>query len=124
MKRVFPRGVATEDARAEVGNAPAPPEASALDAEASYVGTFDLRSDLNTTAVIRAAMNPDRPTKPDWHPEVFDATKGTWIPLTTASPGARFDRLVPRQRSRGSSSATAVAWLRSAARPSTPTQGM
>jgi hypothetical protein len=56
VRRVFPKGVASEDARAEIGTAPAPPE-GALDAAIAWVVEIVLAESVSEDQ-LRAALAP------------------------------------------------------------------
>lgn len=57
VRNVFPHGVATEDARAEIGTSPAPPDDVAPDPMAEWIGELVLTQPLEL-ATVRAALPP------------------------------------------------------------------
>lgn len=63
VSRVFPRGVASENARAEIGEAPAPPVVVGPEADSSFIATIELREDATKPAKIAAALGSVKEAK-------------------------------------------------------------
>lgn len=58
VRKVFPNGVASEDARATIGTAPPPPSADASDPASDIVVALDLAKPVDLATVRAAVRRP------------------------------------------------------------------
>jgi hypothetical protein len=77
VRSVFPRGVATEDARAEIGTAPHPPEDRAPDPTAEWIGELVLTKPVEL-AIVRAALPPPLGANGAGHFVMAQTRAGAW----------------------------------------------
>lgn len=94
--RAFPHGVASENAHAEIGDAPAPPAFAAPDPGSALVATIELRPDAGSQAALAAAVGPDDEAKgPHAARRIrgHDPASDRWMNVTTAPATTVFDRV-------------------------------